>query len=112
LASVEEHLTARSRGWISDGFATVAITLHLAKSLQQLESDPQQHAKCRRLELLQPRSAVDHHLHNRLRSISETIQVGLSVTFNKSVRDKTLDRIIWLLDAATILCVASLMFAA
>jgi hypothetical protein len=38
--------------------------------------------------------------------------VGLSVTFNKPVRDKTLDRIIWLLDAATILCVASLMFAA
>lgn len=38
--------------------------------------------------------------------------VGLSVTFNKPVRDKTLDRIIWLLDVATILCVASLMFAA
>jgi|694.fasta_scaffold15064_9 hypothetical protein len=38
--------------------------------------------------------------------------VGLSVTFNKPVRDKTLDKIIWLLDAATILCVAYLMFAA
>ncbi|MFM8571231.1 MAG: hypothetical protein ACKOAU_06505 [Pirellula sp.] len=38
--------------------------------------------------------------------------VGLSVTFNKPVRDKALDNIIWLLDAATILCVAYLMFAA
>jgi hypothetical protein len=38
--------------------------------------------------------------------------VGLSVTFSKPVRDKTLDKIIWLLDAATILCVGYFMFAA
>jgi hypothetical protein len=38
--------------------------------------------------------------------------IGLSVTFNKPVRDKTLDKIIWLLDATTILCVVYLMFAA
>ena len=42
-AFVEEPHTARSpgRGWIDDGFATVAITLHLAKSLQRLDSDLQ-----------------------------------------------------------------------
>ena len=38
--------------------------------------------------------------------------VGLSVTFNKPVRDKTLDKLIWLLDAATILYVGYLLFAA
>ncbi len=38
--------------------------------------------------------------------------VGLSVTFNKPIRDKTLDKIIWLLNAATILYVGYLMFAA
>ena len=37
--------------------------------------------------------------------------VGLSVTFNKPVRDKTLDKIIWLLDAITILYAAYLLFA-
>ena len=50
LASVEEPLTARSpgrgQGRISDGLAAVAITLHPAKALQQLESDLQQDAKC------------------------------------------------------------------
>ncbi len=38
--------------------------------------------------------------------------VGLSITFNKPVRDKTLDKVIWLLDAATILYAAYLLFAA
>jgi len=38
--------------------------------------------------------------------------IGLSVTFNKPVRDKTLDKVIWLLDAATILYVGYLLFAA
>jgi len=38
--------------------------------------------------------------------------VGLSVTFNKPVRDKTLDKVIWLLDAATILYAGYLLFAA
>lgn len=38
--------------------------------------------------------------------------VGLSITFNKPVRDKTLDKLIWLLDAATILCTGFLLFAA
>ena len=38
--------------------------------------------------------------------------IGLTVTFNKPVRDKTLDKVIWLLDAATILCAAYLLFAA
>ena len=38
--------------------------------------------------------------------------VGLSVTFNKPVRDKTLDKIIWLLDAATVLYTGFLLFAA
>jgi hypothetical protein len=38
--------------------------------------------------------------------------VGLTVTFNKPVRDKTLDRLIWLLDAATILYGGYLSFAA
>jgi len=37
---------------------------------------------------------------------------GLSVTFNKPIRDKTLDKIIWLLDATIILYVAYLLFAA
>ena len=38
--------------------------------------------------------------------------VGLSITFNKPVRDKTLDKVIWLLDAATILYAGYLLFAA
>jgi len=38
--------------------------------------------------------------------------VGLSITFNKPVRDKTLDKVIWLLDATTILYAAYLLFAA
>ena len=38
--------------------------------------------------------------------------IGLSVTFNKPVRDKTLDKLIWLLDAATILYAGYLLFAA
>ncbi len=38
--------------------------------------------------------------------------VGLSITFNKPVRDKTLDKVIWLLDAATILYDGYLLFAA
>ena len=38
--------------------------------------------------------------------------VGLSVTFNKAARDKTLDKAIWALDAATILYTAYLLFAA
>jgi hypothetical protein len=35
--------------------------------------------------------------------------VGLTVTFNKPVRDKTLDKVIWLLDAATVLCAGYLL---
>lgn len=38
--------------------------------------------------------------------------LGLSVRFNKPVRDKTLDKIIWLLDATVILYTAYLLFAA
>jgi hypothetical protein len=38
--------------------------------------------------------------------------LGLSITFNKPVRDKTLDKVIWLLDATTILYTAYLLFAA
>ena len=38
--------------------------------------------------------------------------VGLSVTFNKPVRDKTLDKVIWVLDAATVLYAGYLLFAA
>jgi hypothetical protein len=38
--------------------------------------------------------------------------LGLSITFNKPIRDKTLDRIIWLLDATVILYTAYLLFAA
>ena len=38
--------------------------------------------------------------------------IGLSITFNKPIRDKTLDRIIWLLDATVILYTAYLLFAA
>ena len=38
--------------------------------------------------------------------------LGLSITFNKPVRDKTLDKVVWLLDAATILCAGYLLFAA
>jgi hypothetical protein len=38
--------------------------------------------------------------------------LGLSITFNKPVRDKTLDKIIWLLDAAVVLYTAYLLFAA
>lgn len=36
--------------------------------------------------------------------------IGLTVTFNKPVRDKTLDKVIWLLDAATILYAGYLLF--
>ena len=35
---------------------------------------------------------------------------GLTITFDKPVRDKTFDRLIWLLDAATILLVGYLLF--
>jgi len=38
--------------------------------------------------------------------------LGLSVTFNKPIRDKTLDKIIWLLDATVVLYTAYLLFAA
>ena len=38
--------------------------------------------------------------------------LGLSITFNKPVRDKTLDKIIWLLDAIVVLYAAYLLFAA
>jgi len=38
--------------------------------------------------------------------------IGLTVTFNKPARDKTLDKAIWLLDAATVLYSAYLRFAA
>ena len=38
--------------------------------------------------------------------------LGLSITFNKPARDKTLDKIIWLLDATVILYTAYLLFAA
>ena len=37
---------------------------------------------------------------------------GLTITFNKPVRDKTFDRLIWLLDAATILLVGYLLLVA
>lgn len=36
--------------------------------------------------------------------------VGLTVTFNKPVRDKTLDKVIWLLDASTVLYTGYLLF--
>jgi hypothetical protein len=38
--------------------------------------------------------------------------LGLSITFNKPIRDKTPDKIIWLLDATIILYTAYLLFAA
>lgn len=38
--------------------------------------------------------------------------LGLSITFNKPVRDKTLDKIIWLLDATVVLYTAYLLFVA
>ncbi len=38
--------------------------------------------------------------------------VGLSVTFNKPIRDKTLDKVIWVLDASTIIATAYLLFVA
>ena len=38
--------------------------------------------------------------------------LGLSITFNKPIRDKTLDKIIWLLDAIVVLYTAYLLFAA
>jgi hypothetical protein len=38
--------------------------------------------------------------------------LGLSITFNKPIRDKTLDKIIWLLDATIILYTAYRLFAA
>lgn len=37
---------------------------------------------------------------------------GLSITFNTPIRDKTLDKIIWLLDATVILYTTYLLFAA
>ncbi len=37
--------------------------------------------------------------------------VGLTVTFNKVPRDKTLDKTIWAVDAAIIACAAFLLFA-
>lgn len=36
--------------------------------------------------------------------------IGLNLTFNKPIRDKTLDRVIWGLDAATILFAGYLLF--
>lgn len=38
--------------------------------------------------------------------------VGLSITFNKPVRGKTLDKLIWFFDATTIVWAARLLFAA
>jgi hypothetical protein len=38
--------------------------------------------------------------------------VGLTVTFNKPRRDKTLDRIIWVVDLAIVILAAYLLFAA
>ena len=38
--------------------------------------------------------------------------LGLSITFNKPVRDKTLDKIIWQLDASVILYTAYMLFVA
>lgn len=37
--------------------------------------------------------------------------VGLTVTFNKPVREKTLDRVIWVVDAAIVLDALYLLFA-
>lgn len=37
--------------------------------------------------------------------------IGLTVTFNKVPRDKTLDRVIWAVDAAIIVSAAILLFA-
>ena len=37
--------------------------------------------------------------------------IGLSVTFNKPAREKTLDKVIWVLDLATILYVGYLLWA-
>ena len=37
--------------------------------------------------------------------------VGLTITFNKVPRDKTLDRVIWVVDAAIIVSAAYLLFA-
>jgi len=36
--------------------------------------------------------------------------IGLTVTFNKPQRDKMLDRIIWVVDAAVVVCAAYLLF--
>ncbi len=38
--------------------------------------------------------------------------LGLTITFNKPVRDKTLDKIIWVLDAIVVLYATYLLFAA
>lgn len=38
--------------------------------------------------------------------------VGLTVTFNKPIRDKTLDRIIWVADVAVVLWTLYLLFQA
>ena len=36
--------------------------------------------------------------------------VGLTVTFNKPQRERTLDRVIWAVDALVVLCAAYLLF--
>jgi hypothetical protein len=38
--------------------------------------------------------------------------IGLTVTFNKTQRDKTLDRVIWACDLLVVLCAAYLLFIA
>jgi hypothetical protein len=38
--------------------------------------------------------------------------LGFSITFNKPVRDKTLDKVIWLLDATVVLYTSYLLFVA
>lgn len=38
--------------------------------------------------------------------------IGLTVTFNKPQREKTLDKLIWALDAGTVLCAGYLLYAA
>jgi hypothetical protein len=37
--------------------------------------------------------------------------IGLTVTFNAPQREKTLDRMIWVVDVAIVLCAAYLLFA-
>lgn len=38
--------------------------------------------------------------------------IGLSLTFSKPARDKTLDKMIWILDAGIVLCAGYLLLAA